>query len=129
MYTEFKRGGKMKYLKQFVVILLISFIGEILNRLIPLPIPASIYGIIILFVCLVSGILKKDDIKETSDFLIEIMPVMFIPAAVGILDSWDVIRLSWAAYAAVTILSTFAVMIISGHVTQCAIRFGRRRRK
>ncbi len=119
----------MKYLKQFTIILLISFVGEILNRLIPFPIPASIYGIIILLGCLVSGIIKKDDVRETSEFLIDIMPVMFIPAAVGILDSWDVIQLSWAAYAAVTVLSTFVVMIVSGHVTQCAVRFGRRRRE
>ena len=119
----------MKYIKEFILILLISFIGEILNRLIPLPIPASIYGIVILFSCLMAGVIKKDDVKEISEFLIEIMPVMFIPAAVGILDSWDVIRLSWAAYAALTVLSTFAVMIISGHVTQCVIRIGKRKRR
>ena len=118
----------MKYLKQFMILLLISFLGEILNHVIPLPIPASIYGILILLSGLLSGWIKKEAVKETSDFLIEIMPIMFIPAAAGLLDSWNIVRPSWAAYAAVTILSTFVVMILSGHVTQALIRFERRRR-
>ena len=42
----------MKFLKQFTIILIVSFIGEILNHLIPLPVPASIYGLVIMFACL-----------------------------------------------------------------------------
>ena len=42
----------MKLLKQFLIILFVSFLGEILNYLIPLPIPASIYGILIMFLAL-----------------------------------------------------------------------------
>ena len=75
----------MKYIKQFLIILLISFIGEGLNYLIPAPIPASIYGMVILFVCLCTKIIKLDDVKDTGLFLIEIMPLMFIPAGVGLM--------------------------------------------
>ena len=43
-------GGKsLKTLGQIVIILLVSFAGELLNYCLPLPIPASIYGIVILF--------------------------------------------------------------------------------
>ena len=75
----------LKYLRQFGIILAIAFAGEILNHIIPLPVPASIYGIVILFFCLQFRILKVSAVKEVSSFLIEIMPVMFIPAAVGLL--------------------------------------------
>lgn len=112
----------MKYLKQFEIILVISFISEILHALIPLPFPASIYGIIILLICLETKLIKVSSIKETSHFLIEIMPLMFIPAAVGIIEVWEILRPSWIAYMVITVVSTFAVMIAAGRITQGIIR-------
>lgn len=111
----------MKYIKQFSIILLISFVGEILHDIIPLPIPSSIYGIIILFAALEFKILHVGAIKETSVFLIEIMPVMFIPSAVGLMASWDILGPAWQQYLVITVVSTFAVMIASGKVTQMVI--------
>ena len=112
----------MKYVKQFLIILLISFIGEGLNYLIPAPVPASIYGIILLFLCLKLNIIPHEAVHETGKFLIEIMPLMFIPAAVGLLETWDVIAPAWLEYVAVTVISTWVVMIVSGRVTQFVIR-------
>ena len=73
----------MKYVRQFWIILLISAMGEALHVLIPLPVPASVYGLVLMLLCLVTGILKTSQVKEAAFFLIEIMPVMFIPAAAG----------------------------------------------
>ena len=112
----------MKWMKQFGIILLISFVGEILEKWIPLPIPASIYGIILLFLCLKLNIIPHEAAHETGKFLIEIMPLMFIPAAVGLLETWDVIAPAWLEYVAVTVISTWVVMIVSGRVTQFVIR-------
>ena len=108
----------MKYIKQFGIILFLALIGEILHAFLPLPIPASIYGIVLLFLCLECNIIPVSAIKETSSFLIEIMPVMFIPAAVGLLDSWQIIKTAWVSYAVITLLSTFIVMAVSGRVVQ-----------
>lgn len=112
----------MKYLKQFGIILIISFIGEILNAVIPLPVPASIYGLVIMLAGLCSGVIKIESVKETSMFLIEIMPIMFIPSAVGLITVWKIIKPSIWSYAAITVLSTFMVMAVSGCVTQLIIR-------
>ena len=112
----------MKWMKQFGIILLISFVGEIQEKWIPLPIPASIYGIILLFLCLKLNIIPHEAVHETGKFLIEIMPLMFIPAAVGLLETWDVIAPAWLEYVAVTVISTWVVMIVSGRVTQFVIR-------
>lgn len=117
----------MKLVKQFLIILAFSFAGEILHALLPLPIPASIYGIALLFTALQLRVVKVSDIAETSAFLIEIMPIMFIPAAVGLLKSWDVVKDSLTAYVAVTVVSTFVVMYAAGVVTQIIIRRGKRR--
>lgn len=111
----------MKYLLQFTKILILAFISEILHAVLPLPVPASIYGIILLFILLETGLLPLDHIRETGKFLIEIMPVMFIPAAVGLLDVWDLIAPNLAAYAVVTVISTVVVMAAAGLVTQAVI--------
>ena len=82
----------MKYVKQFLIIIGISLAGEILKYILPLPIPASIYGMAILFIALLTGIIKLKDVRETGKFLIEIMPLMFIPAGVGLMPSWGVLK-------------------------------------
>ena len=112
----------MKYIRQFSIILLISLIGEMLNHLLPLPVPASIYGIVLLFVLLSCGILRVESIKDVSAFLVQIMPVMFIPAAAGLMESFGLLAPSLGAYAVIIVVSTVAVMAVSGLVTQHIIR-------
>lgn len=116
----------MKYIYQFTIIISISFIGELLNRIIPLPIPASIYGMIILFLALLSGILKLSAVKETGKFLIYIMPLMFIPPTVGLLDMWGVMQNFLVALVIISLLSTIVVLAVSGRVTQYLIKFKRK---
>ena len=115
----------MKTLGQIVIILLVSFAGELLNYCLPLPIPASIYGIVILFCLLEFKVIPLRAVKETGDFLVSIMQLMFIPAAVGLLEAWDVIASNWLPYILITLISTFVVMFFSGRVTQAVIRLGR----
>lgn len=112
----------MKFLIQFMIIIAFSFLGELLHYILPLPIPASIYGIVLLFVALELKWVKVKDIRETSSFLIAVMPVMFIPAAVGLIDSWKSIGNSWLEYIIVTVLTTFIVMGVSGWITQFVIQ-------
>ena len=117
----------MKFISQFIIIIAFTFIGELLHFFIPLPIPASIYGIVLLFICLMMKWIKVAEIRETSTFLIAIMPVMFIPAAVGLIDSWAAIRSHILQYAIVTIVSTVAVMGAAGRVTQHLVRSNKKR--
>lgn len=112
----------MKYLRQFSIILCISFLGELLHVLIPLPVPASVYGLVLMLSALCSGILKSEQVKETSSFLIEIMPVMFIPAAAGLLDSWPSLKPMCLPVILITLLTTVLVMAVTGLVTQFLIR-------
>lgn len=108
----------MKYLRQFAIILFISLLGELLRVLIPLPIPASVYGLVLMLLALTTGILKVHQVKEASAFLIEIMPVMFIPAGVGLLESWPALRPVWIPVVLITILTTVLVMVVTGRVAQ-----------
>ncbi len=119
----------MKYLKQFLIILTISLIGEVLKTLIPLPIPASIYGMVILFVCLLSGVIKLEAVRDVGRFLIQIMPVMFIPAGVELMASWNVLSPILVPASVVTVVVLIAVMVVTGRVSQKIIRFERKRSK
>ena len=112
----------MKYVKQFAMILLVSFAGELLNYLLPLPVPASIYGLVLMLVCLLTDIIKLDAVRDTACFLIEIMPLMFIPAAVGLMASWSVIKENLLAYLVIAVVTTVAVMAVSGLVTQGVLK-------
>ena len=112
----------MKYLRQFMIILLVSFWGELLKYVIPLPVPASIYGLVILFILLETGILKLDAVKETSVFLIEIMPLMFIPAGVGLMESWGDLNSMLVEVVVISLVSTVLVMGVSGKVTELVLK-------
>lgn len=115
----------MKYIKQFFVIAQVTFLGEILSWVVPFPIPASIYGIILMFLGLRFGIIKLSSVRETGKFLVEIMPVMFIPAATGLINSWGILRTEWLPYLLLTVTSTIVVMGVSGRVAQAVIRRGK----
>ena len=112
----------MKYLFQFLIIVAISFMGELLHYVIALPIPASIYGIILLFAALQLGWIKVRQIREVSTWLIAIMPALFIPSAVGLVKSWDILSQSLVKYSVITCVSTLVVMGLTGLATQYAIR-------
>ena len=112
----------MNILRQFSIILIISLIGEALSFLIPLPIPASIYGIALLFLLLCTGALRVESVRTVSSFLIAIMPVMFIPAGVGLMESFGLLLPALPAYIFITLFSTLAVMVVSGLATQAVIR-------
>lgn len=116
----------MLYLRQFCIILFVSFLGELLHAMIPLPIPASVYGLILMLSALRTGILKLNQVKETAGFLIEIMPVMFIPAAVGLLESWPFLRPVWIPVIVITLVSTVIVMAVTGRITQKMIQKDKR---
>lgn len=117
----------MKYLRQFCIILLLSFLGEGLHIILPLPVPASVYGLVLMLAALQTGILKIHQVRETAGFLIEIMPVMFIPAAAGLLNAWGVLKPVFVPVAVITAVTTVFVMAVTGLVTQGIIRKGRKK--
>ena len=112
----------MKYVKQFLIIIGISFLGEMIKMCLPLPIPASIYGMALMFLGLMTGIIKLEQVKETGKFLIEIMPIMFIPAGVGLTTSFEKIQEILLPISVITVVTVITVMAASGWVSQLIIR-------
>ncbi len=111
----------MKYMRQFAIILSVTCIGELLNFFLPLPIPASIYGLILMLLLLMTGIVKFSSVERTGDFLVEIMPMMFIPAGVGLLTAWDELRPILIPIVAMTFITTVVVMFVTGKVADALV--------
>ena len=108
----------MKYLSQFCIILGFTLLGEALQRLLPLPIPASVWGLALLFAALCAGIVKPGQVKDAAGFLISIMPVLFVSPAVGIVENWSLIQPRLIPIFLLLAASTMLTFGISGKLTQ-----------
>ena len=117
----------MKYITEFLTILAVSVAGELLHAVIPLPVPASIYGLVLMLILLISGLLKPDHVESAAQFLIDIMAVMFIPAAVGLMEQWGSLADFLVPAAVITVAVTVIVLAVTGRVTQRVIRTERKK--
>lgn len=113
----------MRYLRQFLWIIGFTLAGEALHALLPLPVPAAVWGLVLLFIALESGKLKLSSVEDCGQFMLGIMPVLFIAPAVGLMDSWPVLASVWPAVLAIIVLSTVVVFGVSGVVTQGILDF------
>lgn len=117
----------MKYIKQFTIIMVVSFLGECVKELLPFKIPASVYGLIIMLAALMCGLIKLEAVKDTAEFFIQNMPVMFIPPTVGLLAAWPLFKDIALPFCLICFLTTIMVMIVTGHVSQAIIRIKKRK--
>ena len=112
----------MKFVRQFMIILTISFVGELLHALLPLPVPASISGLVLMLIGLQTGILPHSAINEAGGFLIEIMPMLFIPAGVGLMVSWGALKPVIIPISIIIVVTTILVMAVSGRIAQFILK-------
>ena len=116
----------MKYLKQFGILAAVTCAGEVLKFFIPLPVPGSIYGLLLLLALLSLRVLKVEQVKDAAEFLIEIMPVMFIPAAVGLVVVWPTLSEMLLPVCVITVISTFVVMAATGRTAEAMLKMNSR---
>ena len=108
----------MRYLRQLCIILAVTCAAELVRHFLPLPIPASIYGLLIMFVLLCLKIIRPEHVKECAGFLIEIMPVMFIPAAAGLLESYTILLPVIVPVLIAVFAVTILVIAVTGKTAQ-----------
>ena len=116
----------MSLVFEFGIILAVCLVGELIHDLLPLPVPASIYGLCLLFILLLTGIIKEKHIARAAGFLLNIMTLLFVPAAVGILAVWSEVRQMLLPLVIAIIPVTAAVMALTGMSVQAVKRRDRR---
>lgn len=112
----------MKFIKQLSIILTISLIAELMEYLIPLPVAASIYGLVLMLLGLITKIIPLEKVEGAADFLVEILPIMFIPPTVGIMTSVDALKEMLVPLCVISVVSTVLIMTVTGRVSQRIIR-------
>ena len=110
----------MKIFREFLIILGLYFIGEIVSNTLSLPIPGSIIAMILLFLCLSMGIIKVEKVEDISSFFLDHLAFFFIPAGVGLMNSFNDIKSSAVQIILVCIITTIIVMSVTGVTVQLA---------
>ena len=118
----------MKYVYQIGIISVISLVAELLYVLLPFPVPASVYGLVILLVLLLTKIVKPEQIEDVADWLIKIMPILFVGPSVGLINSFDAIKGQVLPLVIMCVVSTVGVMIVTSVTAQIVIRIKNKER-
>ena len=112
----------MRYLLQAVIIAAVTFAAELIKYFVPLPVPASIYGLLLLFALLKSVLLKLEQIEDVGNLLLELMPLLLVPASVSVLTALDAIQRMLLPVLVMGFIGTTAVMLVTGLLSQWIIR-------
>lgn len=108
----------MKYIKQLLIILLVSFIAEAMEYFIPLPVAASVYGLILMLIGLMTGIIPLEKVEGVADYLVGIMALMFVPPTVGIMATVDELKEMGVALVVISAVTTLIIMVVTGKIAQ-----------
>lgn len=108
----------MKYVRQMGIILLFSIAGDLCHGLLPFPVPASIYGMVLMLAALALKWVKVETVKDTGAFLVSVLPLLFVAPTVGLMSCWDLIREDIWGIAAVILVTTVLTFGISGLLTK-----------
>lgn len=116
----------MKYIKQLLIILAVSFLAEVLETIIPLPVAASVYGLLLMLIGLWTKIIPLQKVEGVADYLVAIMSIMFVPPTVGIMASFEQLKTMLIPLVVISFISTILVMVVTGKATQFLLRKGKK---
>lgn len=119
----------MRYIRECSIIFGITLVGELLNAVLPFPVPAGVYGLFLLLFLLCKGIVKLRDVEATGNLLLDIMPIMFIPATVGLIEQFTLIKEILIPLVLISLISTLAVMGITGKTAEFMMKKGKKEGK
>ena len=114
----------MKYLNEFLIILGFTGLGEVLQLVIPLPSPASVYGLVLLFAALCLKLVKPEQVKTTGGFLSGLLPLLFVSTTVRIIEHWGLIAPNLVPILVLLVSTTLLTFGIAGKITQFFLKKG-----
>ena len=119
----------MKIIKQIGIFFIVCWLSEVVSAALPFDFPASVIGMIILFFCLLTGVLKLDHIREKSDFLLQNMAFFFVPAGVSVMNYFDILKSSMVPFLVVCIVSTVITFAVTAYSVTFVMKLMNRRKK
>ena len=108
----------MKLFREAIIIFGIYLLGVFLVDVFNLPLPGNVLGMVILFLLLCFKVIKVEQIKTTANFFLDHLAFFFIPAGVGLISSFDVIKFIWIQLLIVCLITTIVTMVTTGKIVQ-----------
>lgn len=105
-------------IRGFAVLLSFQLLGELAVRGFDWPVPGNVVGMTLLLVALVLGLIRLEWVTEAAELVLTHMALLFVPVGVGVMLYFDLLAREWLPIVAATVLSTFVVIAVTGHVTQ-----------
>lgn len=118
----------MKFIRQLSIIMAVSFVAEVMEHMIPLPIAASVYGLILMLIGLVTKIIPLSKVEDAADFLVEIMPILFVPPTVSIMASVEEMKQMLVPLCVISVVSMVLIMVVTGHTTQLILKITQKKK-
>ena len=119
----------MKIIRQIGIIFTVCWLSQVIAEFLPFDFPASVIGMIFLFICLVTGLLKIEHIQEKSDFLLGNMAFFFVPAGVSIMNYFDILKSSAVQLLIICIVSTVITLAVTAYSVKLTMKLMDRRKK
>ena len=111
----------MKIIRQIGIIFTVCWLSILVEKVLPFAFPASVIGMILLFICLLTGVLKIEHIQEKADFLLENMAFFFVPAGVSIIN-YDVLESTWIQLVVICVISTVVTFAVTAWSVKLTVR-------
>ncbi|GAA0279721.1 CidA/LrgA family protein [Faecalicatena contorta] len=119
----------MKIIRQIGIIFTVCWLSQVIAEFLPFDFPASVIGMIFLFICLLTGMLKIEHIQEKSDFLLGNMAFFFVPAGVSIMNYFDILKSSAVQLLIICIVSTVITFAVTAYSVKLTMKLMDRRKK
>ena len=119
----------MKILWQVGVIFFVCWISQAIETALPVAFPASVIGMVVLLVLLLTKVLRLEHIQEKSDFLLSNMAFFFIPAGVGMINYLDILAQNLIPLIVISVISTFITFAATAYSMKLALKLLNRRKQ
>lgn len=120
--TENKQQSKTyHFFHQALVIAVILFISNIIESFMPIPMPASVIGLVLLFIALCTGIIKLGEVEKVGTTLTNNIGFLFVPAGISVINSLGVLSTSPILIILLIIISTLLLLLCTGFFSQMLI--------
>lgn len=120
---------KMKIIKQIGIFFTVCWLSQVVAAYLPFSFPSSVIGMILLFICLLAGVLKIEHIQEKADFLMENMAFFFVPAGVSVMNYFDILKSTLVPFLIICIVSTIITFVATAYSVQFVMKLMNRRKK
>ncbi len=112
----------MDILKELGIIFGILFAGEFINKFLGIVLPGNVISMMLLFLLLISGIVKLQQVEKVSNFLLSNLTIFFLPAGVGVMKYYNLLEDKILAFFVVMAVTTVLVMVFTGYIVQFSQR-------